>query len=71
MLPLRTNLWEEARARHIDRVCDRFEQAWRTVGTSAATPRIEEFLHADGFAPDIAPDLFAELLCGQRPGYLA
>ena len=60
-MPLvRTNLWEESRARRIDGACDRFERAWRTGGS---IPRLEEFLLADGFEPDAAPDLFAELLC--------
>jgi WD40 repeat protein/serine/threonine protein kinase len=31
-------------ARRVDRICDRFESAWKAVATGAERPRLEEFL---------------------------
>jgi eukaryotic-like serine/threonine-protein kinase len=33
-------------ARHIDEICDRFEAAWKAVGSGGAQPHLEDFLSA-------------------------
>jgi Flp pilus assembly protein TadD len=38
-------------AQHLDKVCDNFEQAWKTAGTDGTPPRIEEYL-ADTCDPE-------------------